>query len=93
MPAASAAAIGLRDDAQHWREHAEQIRARALSTRMVVAGWCCCTSQRPMKRSRDAQQEVLLAPLKNNGKYLALRHESSFLTWYPRSRLSRSSPP
>jgi hypothetical protein len=29
VPAASAAAIGLRDDAQHWREHAERLRARA----------------------------------------------------------------
>jgi hypothetical protein len=29
VPAASGAAIGLRDDAAHWREHAERLRARA----------------------------------------------------------------
>jgi hypothetical protein len=29
VPAASATAIGLRDDAAHWREHAERLRARA----------------------------------------------------------------
>jgi hypothetical protein len=28
-PVAPAAAIGLRDDAAHWREHAERLRARA----------------------------------------------------------------
>jgi hypothetical protein len=28
-PVAPATAIGLRDDAQHWREHAERLRARA----------------------------------------------------------------
>jgi hypothetical protein len=29
LPVAPTAAIGLRDDAAHWREHAERLRARA----------------------------------------------------------------
>jgi hypothetical protein len=35
-PVAAASAAGLRDDAQHWREHAERLRARA--TELTDAG-------------------------------------------------------